>query len=333
MNGLKKEKILVVEDEAVTGLSIIDKLKSGGYEVVLNEPVFSGEDAVKKAKDEKPDLVLMDIILRESMDGIEAASIIQEKYNIPVVYLTAHTEDQLVKRAKITEPFGYIIKPFTDRELFSNIEIALYKHKAESILKLNHEKLKKTFWDTIEAMARLVEVKSREFFIDQQQIAQFAVAIAEEMKLTKEQVSGIKAAALLYALGLAGVPNELLRRARSFSKEERRLYQLYPQYGYEILKNIEFPWPVAKAVGQHQERLDGSGFPNGINGGAVILEARILGVAHFVKGCLYGDLLNDKISLNATLKQLKEKSGLVFDQAVVEACVKLLRNKNFLARK
>lgn len=127
------KKILVVEDESVVAIHIEESLMKLGYAV--SAVVASGEDAVKKAEETRPDLILMDIVLKGEMDGIEAAAQIREKFYIPVIYLTAYADDTILQRAKVTEPLGYIVKPFNERELKSAIEIALYKHEMETKLK------------------------------------------------------------------------------------------------------------------------------------------------------------------------------------------------------
>lgn len=133
-------KILVVEDEGIIAKDIRNQLKKMGYTVPAI--AFSGEEAIKKAAEIQPDLVLMDIILKGELDGIDAAGQIRTRFNIPVVFLTAHTEENILQRAKIAEPFGYIVKPFEERELHTNIEMALYKYKMEEKLRQTYEKLK-----------------------------------------------------------------------------------------------------------------------------------------------------------------------------------------------
>ncbi|HDK41574.1 MAG TPA: GGDEF domain-containing response regulator, partial [Nitrospirae bacterium] len=126
---MAKTQIMVVEDESIVAEDIKRSLQNMGYEVPA--VLSSGEDAVKKAEELRPDLILMDIVLRNKMNGIDAASHIRSILNIPIVYLTAYADEKTLERAKITEPFGYIIKPFEDRELHSIIEIALHKHGIE----------------------------------------------------------------------------------------------------------------------------------------------------------------------------------------------------------
>ncbi len=130
-------RILVVEDEVIVADDIRRSLQNMGYDVT--SIASSGEIAIKKVEENTPDLVLMDIMLQGKMDGIEAASQIKSRFDIPVVYLTAYSDEKIMERAKITEPFGYLIKPFRDREVQINIEIALYKNKIERELKESRE--------------------------------------------------------------------------------------------------------------------------------------------------------------------------------------------------
>jgi len=126
-------KILVVEDENIVARDICVRLEQFGYAVT--PPVATGEDAIARARETRPDLVLMDIMLRGPMDGIEAARVIREELNVPVIYLTAYVDDKNLQRAKVTEPFGYLLKPFEERELHITIEMALYKHSMEQQLR------------------------------------------------------------------------------------------------------------------------------------------------------------------------------------------------------
>jgi PAS domain S-box-containing protein len=135
---MNKPRVLVVEDEAIVAEHICDRLQVLGYETLAT--AASGEKAVQAAVEMRPDLVLMDIRLKGEMDGVEAAAEIAAQCDIPVVYLTAYGDEALLQRAKITEPFGYVVKPFEDPELRVNIEIALYKHEQERKLRESEER-------------------------------------------------------------------------------------------------------------------------------------------------------------------------------------------------
>jgi len=124
---MNPRRILIVEDEAVTSVMLEKTLKELGYEVVGS--AFDGREAIAIARDKRPDLILMDIRIQGDMDGIETAKQIYQQYNIPSIYLTAHSDEETIKRAVESGPFGYLIKPFKERELYSNIEMVAHKHK------------------------------------------------------------------------------------------------------------------------------------------------------------------------------------------------------------
>jgi CheY-like chemotaxis protein len=137
---IEKKQILIVEDEIIAAMDIQKRLINLGYNVPAI--VSSGEEAIIKVKENKLDLVLMDINLNGEMDGIEATSIIHSFSDIPIIYLTAYSDDITLARAKITEPYAYIVKPFKDRELQINLEIAFYKYTMEKKLKESYETIR-----------------------------------------------------------------------------------------------------------------------------------------------------------------------------------------------
>jgi PAS domain S-box-containing protein len=139
---MAKAEILIVEDDGIVAKDIQNRLKSLGFGASTMVP--SGEEAIIEVGEKAPDLVLMDIMLKGEMNGTEAAEQIRSQFNIPVVYLTAYTDEEVLNKAKVTEPFGYIIKPFEDRELNAAIEIALYKHRMEKRLKESEQWLSTT---------------------------------------------------------------------------------------------------------------------------------------------------------------------------------------------
>ena len=134
------KQIMIVEDEIIIAEGLMRKLKAMGYAVPAI--VSSGEEAIKKVKENNPDLILMDIVIHGKMDGIETAAQIHSLFDIPIVYLTAYADEKTLERAKITEPFGYLIKPFKERELQITIETALYKHKMEKKLRDSERSLR-----------------------------------------------------------------------------------------------------------------------------------------------------------------------------------------------
>lgn len=146
-----KSRILIVEDELIEAMNFEQSLTSSGYEVV--GIVSTGDQALKKVAELKPDLILMDIILKGEMNGIEVAARVKEDFNVPVVYLTAHPEESTLNRAKLTSPYGYIIKPVNKTDLKNTIELAIYKHQMESKLVESEKFYRKLFENMLEGFA------------------------------------------------------------------------------------------------------------------------------------------------------------------------------------
>ncbi len=139
---MAKTRIMIVEDESITAMSLEKRLTKQGYDVVA--VVASGEEAVQRAGAMSPDLVLMDIMLEGEMDGVEAAGRITAGLDVPIIYLTAYADENTLLRAKVTQPFAYLLKPFQERELLVTIEMALYKHEMEKKLKRSEQWLSAT---------------------------------------------------------------------------------------------------------------------------------------------------------------------------------------------
>jgi putative two-component system response regulator len=317
--------ILVVEDEAITAKDLQATLEDLGYAVCGT--ASSGAEAVQKAEANRPDLVLMDIVLQGEMDGIEAAERIRASWGIPVVYLTAHSDNETIRRASITEPYGYIVKPFTERELHSNVEISLYKSRMDRLYRESCERIEKNLRGTIDCISELIRTRDPFLNRNQEKVTSLSCAIAGEMGLPADKIEGVRVGSLVHALGLMSIPAEMLAPVDILSGDLLHLYQQYPKIGFELLKGIDFPWPVAQIVLQHRELLNGSGFPAGLKAEAIIQEARIVGLAHAVVSLLAGPNGRPGATLDEMLAQVFRGKGVLYDSFAVDACVRLLREK------
>ena len=313
-------KILIVEDERIVGEDIRVRLQKLGYSVP--SIVRSGEEAVEKARVLEPDLVLMDIVLEGEMDGVEAASTIKSLYNIPVVYLTAYVDSNTLERAKITEPYGYIVKPFEDRDLNITIDIGIHKHRMEKKLRETEERLRKTLEDTIKALSSVVELRDPYTAGHQRKVSELSCAIAAEIGLSSEQIDGLRLAGLIHDVGKIRIPAEILSCPNKLTEHDFRLIKSHPQAGYEIAKTISFPYPVARIVLQHHERIDGSGYPAGLNQDQILIEAKILSVADVVEAIASHRPYRAALGITYALNEISKNSGLLFDPSAVDACLK-----------
>ncbi|MCE5215336.1 MAG: PAS domain S-box protein, partial [Methanobacterium sp.] len=181
-----KSRILIVEDEATEAMNFEKLLKSFGYEVV--GIASTGEDAIKMAIEQEPDLVLMDIVLKGEVDGIEAAAKIKEDFNIPVVYLTAHPEQSVIDRAKLTIPYGYLIKPVNQTDLKIAIELALYKYQIENEIRYNENRYRSLFNYMSSGVAVYKAIGNGEDFI----IIDFNEAAENIESMKREEIIGKK---------------------------------------------------------------------------------------------------------------------------------------------
>jgi PAS domain S-box-containing protein/putative nucleotidyltransferase with HDIG domain len=454
---MKKTKILVVEDESIVARDIRNMLVGLGYEVTAVVP--GAKTAVQKAQETHPDIVLMDVMLQGEITGVEAAEQIYTKFNIPVVYLTAYADSTTVQQAKKTEPFGYIIKPFEERELQTTIEIALYKYKMqmelkdrerwlstilksigdgviatnkngavtfmnplaetltgwkmdqaldkslsnvfrvmnqkpgkmqmisikkilngeesaladESILvskngkktpidprlepikddngnisgavlaftdvtarKMAEDELKRSFEQqkiamegTVRAIAYTIETRDPYTAGHQRRVTQLAYTIGEEMGLPKDQIEGLRMSGELHDIGKIHVPAEILSKPGQISEAEYTIIKTHSQVGHDILKTIEFPWPVARIVLQHHERIDGSGYPFGLKGDKILLEAKILAVADVLEAMATHRPYRPALSVQESLDEITRNRGKLYDPEVVDICLRLFKEKRF----
>jgi putative nucleotidyltransferase with HDIG domain len=162
----------------------------------------------------------------------------------------------------------------------------------------------------------------------QRRVADIASAIGREMDLSEWAIRGIRVAGLLHDIGKLSVPAEILTKPGKLNATEFTIIKSHSQVSYDILEMIEFPWPVKEAILQHHERLDGSGYPNGLTGDDITLEARILGVADVVEAISSHRPYRPALGMEQALRELLNKKGVLYDPKVVEACLKLIERKD-----
>jgi len=218
--------------------------------------------------------------------------------------------------------------PETKKSVASLLDITECK-RIEKKLRQSIERLQKTLKGTIYALASTVEMRDPYTAGHQRRVTQLACAIAEEMGLPEEQINGLRLAATIHDIGKIHIPLEILSKPGRLAKIEFEMIKIHPQVGYNILKGIEFPWPVAEIVLQHHEHLDGSGYPVGLSGEKIILEARILGVADAVEAMSSHRPYRPTLGIDKALEEILKKRGILYDPRVVNACFKLFTEKGF----
>lgn len=441
-----KRKIVIVEDEVLSSADMSAFLSAKGYEIPAC--AINAEDALFEIEKHRPDLVLMDIRIKGEVDGISAAITVKENFNIPVIFITAYADRETLERAKVAEPYGYILKPFAEHDLFASVEMAINKKEAEmaagarevlfsavlkhigdgvivtdddyniffsniaacsitgieesglenknlydifltegmdktkfphegTLCQSRYEKpdgrtadieyqydrvssqplsfsggifvfrdvterakneakiqntlmmLRKAMGGIIQAMAVTVETRDPYTAGHQKRVTELARKIADYMNLKDDIKDGLRMAGIIHDIGKISVPAEILSKPGKLSDIEFSLIKNHPQSGYEILKNIEFPWPVAMIVRQHHERLDGSGYPDGIKSDEILIESKILAVADVVEAMASHRPYRASLGIHAAIDEIIKNKGKYYDPDVVNACVAVFAKGDF----
>ncbi|MBE9547366.1 MAG: PAS domain S-box protein [Proteobacteria bacterium] len=225
-----------------------------------------------------------------------------------------------------TSRIGEILE---ERKIVVVYEDITARKRVQAELKQSFERLQMRLEETVNALASMTEKRDPYTAGHQQRVTQLACAIAKEMDLPEEQAKGIMVAATLHDIGKIYEPAEILSKPDLLTDIEFLMMKVHPDVGYEILKNIEFPWPVARIVRQHHERLDGSGYPDGLSGDNILLEARILAVADVVEAMASHRPYRSARGIKEALEEISKNRGILYDPEVVDVCLKLFKKKRF----
>jgi len=203
------------------------------------------------------------------------------------------------------------------------------RRRAEDRLNETLESLRQSIKITIQVLGTASEAKDPYMAGHQRRVADLARAIATEMKLPHEKIEAIRMASAIHDIGKISVPAEILCKPAILNDLEFSLVKNHPRYSYDIIKELESPWPLADIVHQHHERVDGSGYPLGLRNGEILIESRILAVADVVEAMISYRPYRPALALNIALAEIESNAGILYDRDVVEACLRLFREKNY----
>jgi len=227
--------------------------------------------------------------------------------------------DSAILRGPDRAPYGivYLCRDITERK------------QAEEGLRQGLAKLRTTLKAAIDALASAIEMRDPYTAGHQERVTRLARAIAEELGLGKEQVEAIEIAGIIHDIGKLYVPAEILSKPTKLTDLEYAMIKMHAQAGYTILSKIDFPWPIAQIVHQHHEAINGSGYPQGLAGKDILLEAKIISVADVVEAMSSHRPYRPALGIQAALDEISQKRGMLYDREVVDACLKLFQDKNF----
>jgi HD-GYP domain-containing protein (c-di-GMP phosphodiesterase class II) len=273
--------------------------------------------------------------------GIDLARHITAHYeDTAIIMVTAVDDPKVADTAIESGTYGYILKPFDPNELIINIHNVLRRRKLEIVNRMYRQELegiveertiglKRALEGIIQTMARTVEARDPYTAGHQERVARLAFAIATGMNLPTDQAVGIRMAGMIHDLGKISIPVEILSKPTMLSDIEFALIKNHSMNGHEILADIDFPWPVARIVLQHHEKINGSGYPLGLTGENILLEARVLCVADVVEAISSHRPYRPALGIEVALAEIEEGKGFRYDAGVVDVCLKLFREKGF----
>jgi PAS domain S-box-containing protein len=203
------------------------------------------------------------------------------------------------------------------------------RKSSEEALREAFEKLQRTLDGTIEALTMMVATRDPYTSGHQKRVADLACAIAAAMGFPEEQIKGIRVAGIIHDIGKISTPMDILVKPAKLTETEFELVKVHPQTAYDIIKTIEFPWPIADTVLQHHERINGTGYPNGVKGDEMLPEARILAVADVVEAMTSYRPYRPSLGIDQALEEISQNKGILYDSEVVEVCLELFKTGQF----
>ncbi len=192
--------------------------------------------------------------------------------------------------------------------------------------------LTRAMYGTIEAITKTVETRDPYTAGHQKKVADIAKEIAKDMGLSRDIIESVNLAGQIHDLGKIAIPSEILNKPGRINEIEFSLIKTHSAIGYEIMKNIDFPWPIADIVLQHHEKLDGTGYPNGLKGEEILIQARIIAVADVLEAMASHRPYRAALGMDAAFNELQKNSGTHFDPEVVTSCIRIFKEKGFIMR-
>ena len=329
--------ILVVDDEESVRYLLSRMLLRAGYECTL---AGNAADARKFIKDRNFELILCDVAM-PGESGIDFIRYVAAEYpDTATIMVTAVDDPEIAETALEVGIYGYTIKPFNANEMIINVRNSLRRRELEiadrAYLKNLEQKveertaeLQETLRGVIDALTMTVEYRDPYTSGHQQRVSDLASAIAKEMGFPKDRIMGIRMAGALHDIGKIAIPVEILSKPGRLSKTEFELIKNHSQVGYDILNSIKFPWPLSQIVLQHHERMDGSGYPQGLSGEDILMEARIMAVADVVEAMASHRPYRPALGIDKALEEVSTNKGKIYDTEVVNACLRIFKDKKF----
>lgn len=331
-NSCEQSCIVVVDDDAAIRNLLKQGIQRSGYEC---RAAGSAADALEYLQNNKVDVVISDINMPE-MNGLELVKIIKQKYDCDVIVMTGFIEEFTYEEIIGRGASDFVQKPVRISEFVARLKRVLLeralrkeRNQATEKLKVNLDKFRRAMEGIVQAMSLAVELRDPYTAGHQQRVANLASAIATTMGLPEETIYALRMASSIHDIGKITIPAEILCKPGRLNYLEYELIKNHVIAGYNILKKVEFPWPLAEIIVQHHERIDGSGYPKGLSGNQIRIEARILAVADVFETISSHRPYRPSLGQGRAMEELNENKGLLYDETVSESCLEVIATQKF----
>jgi putative two-component system response regulator len=332
--------ILIVDDDPSVREVLRQFLEAKGYDCLV---ASNASEAQSQMQRQDFQVILSDINM-PGESGLELIrNIVQKGNGIAPLMITGLDDPLVVKKAFEIGAYDYITKPLDLNRVLVSVTNALHRRELEinnrayryelekkvaertAELRETMTRLGKTLDGVIDTIAFTLEKRDPYTSGHQRRVARLACSIGKTMNLPEDLISGLHMAALIHDIGKIYVPSDILSKPGKLSEAEFGLIKTHPQIGYEIMKKIEFPWPIAEITFQHHERINGSGYPCGLSGSQILVEAKILGVADVVEAMFSHRPYRPALGLDKVIEEISKNRRILYDPEVADACLEILK--------
>lgn len=337
-------RILVVDDEKSIRKTFEAFLTKEGFEITSAANV---DLAIKTMDETELDLIITDIIMPR-VTGMELLRIMKDKKpDIPIIIMTGEPTIETATQAVKNGAHDYITKPVSKEMLVKTVRNALehkkliddkkqleaenaeYRESLERLVEERTMALQKAMQATISTISSVVELRDPYTAGHERKVGNLAVEIGRKMKLSNKQIECIYVAGYLHDIGKISVPAEILSKPGKLSEIEYEIIKMHVKCGYDVLKKVELPWPVAEVVYQHHERIDGSGYPRGLKGDEMKVESKIMAIADVIEAMTSHRPYRPSLGLDIALEEIESNSGKTYDEKAAKAALDLFRNDKY----
>jgi response regulator RpfG family c-di-GMP phosphodiesterase len=324
--------VLVVDDDDDIRDILAYGIEASGCRCLTAD---SAESALRILPSEPVEVVISDVQMT-GMSGLDLCRRIKDHFDADVIIITGLVNNFAYEEILAQGASDFIEKPIRLAEIVARLKRVLLERQTRDKLKQTAEELRsnavrfqKAMEGSVQAIALAVEMRDPYTSGHQNRVAELACAIARKVGLSKDRIYGLQMASVIHDLGKLTIPGEILCKPGRLSGPEYAMIQTHVQSGYDILKKIDFPWPLAEIVLQHHERMDGSGYPKGLAGEAIMMEARILSVSDVFETIGSHRPYRPSLGLKKAMGELTVNSGTLYDADVVAACQELVEGGHF----